>query len=383
MIGTAVVLGSTGSVGTQALDVIEKQSIQVDALSAGSNAALLEEQIRRFRPKYVGVRDEDAAKDLRLRVADLDVRLVVGKDSASEIASLSAADIAINAVTGIAGLSPTVSAIQSGKHVALANKETMVAYGEQIMHMAKEKGVRIFPVDSEHCAIFQCLQGNRKQDVARLWITASGGPFYKKSAEEMTGVTPAQALAHPTWKMGKRITIDSATLMNKGFEVIEAIRLFGIAPSRVRVLIHPESIIHSMVEYIDSAVIAQLSVPDMRLCVQYALSWPNRFEGSVSPLSLGSIGALHFEDPDYSRFPLLSLAFSAVERGGTTPAVMNAADEAAVSLFLEGKIGFCDIASLVCQVTEETKTMPIDGLSSVLEADAAARDAVFSLACFK
>lgn len=376
---TIAVLGSTGSVGIQTLDVAARQGYRVDALAIGNNVALCEEQIRKFRPSVVGVRDEQAAKDLKTRVADLPLRLIVGENSAAEVAALSKGDTVVNAVTGIAGLAPTLSAIESGKHVALANKETMVAFGAQVMALAAEKGVRILPVDSEHCAIFQCLQSGRKSEISRLLITASGGPFYRKSKEEMQGVTAAQALAHPTWKMGKRITIDSATMMNKGFEVIEAVHLFSVPIEKVEVLIHPESIIHSMVEYIDRAVIAQMSLPDMRLCVQYALSFPNRIEGDLAPLSLAKLGSLHFETPDTDRFPLLVLAFDAERRGGSIPAVMNAADEVAVSLFLEGKIGFSDIFELVCRVTEDAKPLQLSSLDSVYEADRAAREAVYSL----
>ena len=359
-----LVLGGAGYIGSHTV---------YELLAAGRDVDRMEAQIRQFRPRFAAMMDEDAARDLKIRVSDLDVQILSGKNSAAEIAALSGGDTVINSVTGIAGLAPTLSAIEAGKHVALANKETMVAFGDQVMARAKEKGVQILPVDSEHCAIFQCLQGNRRQDVRRLLITASGGPFYRRSAEELDFVTPEMALAHPTWKMGKRITIDSATLMNKGFEVIEAVRLFSVPVEQVEVVIHKESIVHSMVEYVDKAVMAQMSVPDMRLCVLYAMSYPGRFESSLSPLDLAKIGTLHFEAPDLERFPLLALAFESAKRGGCIPAVMNAADEVAVSLFLSGKIRFTQIAKLVSQVTRATSATPVHSLTDVLEADAEAR----------
>lgn len=372
---SVAILGSTGSVGTQALDVAAHHDIRVDALATGGDVRNMEAQIRRFRPRLVGMREEGAAADLRTRISDLPVKVIAGEDAAAEIAAMSDAETVINAVSGIAGLLPTVSAIKAGKNVALANKETMVACGDAVMRMAKDRKVQILPVDSEHCAIFQCLQGNRTSDVRRLLLTASGGPFYRKSREEWEKITPEMALAHPTWQMGKRITVDSATMMNKGFEVLEAAHLFGIPTEQIEVIIHRESIIHSMVEYTDRAVIAQMSVPDMRLCVQYALSYPERWESELlAPLELTKLGELHFEKPDLTRFPLLALAFRAAERGGLAPAVMNASDEVAVSLFLSGKIRFPAIAELVCRVTEEVSGGDPADLSAVLAADAAARE---------
>lgn len=378
---SVAILGSTGSVGRQALDVAAHHEIRVDALAAGGDVRSMETQIRRFLPRMVGMREETAAADLRARISDLPVKVIAGEGAAAEIAAMSDADTVINAVSGIAGLLPTVSAIEAGKNVALANKETMVACGDAVMRMARARNVQILPVDSEHCAIFQCLQGNRTSDVRRLLLTASGGPFYRKSREEWEKITPEMALAHPTWQMGKRITVDSATMMNKGFEVLEAAHLFGIPVERIEVIIHRESIIHSMVEYTDRAVIAQMSVPDMRLCVQYALSYPERWESELlSPLELAKLGELHFEKPDLARFPLLALAFRAAERGGLVPAVMNAADEVAVSLFLSGKIRFPDISELVCRVTEEVSGGDPADLAAVAEADAAARERTAELA---
>ncbi len=374
------VLGSTGSVGTQALDVAEKRGFAVTALCAGADDKTLEAQVRRFRPSIVGMRDREAAKRLKIALCDLDCTIVDGENAASVVAELADATIAVNAVTGIAGLSPTVSALKSGKDVALANKETMVAWGDGVMALAREKGRKVLPVDSEHCAIFQCLRGNETKDVARLLITASGGPFYRRSREELSRVTPEMALAHPTWKMGRRITIDSATLMNKGFEVIEAVRLFGVRFDQVSVLIHPESIVHSMVEYADHAVMAQLSVPDMRLCVQYALEYPERRQAVIDRLDLGRIGALHFEDPDLERFPLLALAWEAMEKGGVTPACVNAADETAVSLFLDGKIGFDRIAKIVLSVAQRAPKIDSPTLDDVFAADVWARECALSCA---
>lgn len=380
------VLGSTGSVGEQALDVCAFGGYAVTGIAAGKSVKRLEEQIRRFRPAYCAVADKNAAADLKVRVADTDTVILAGENAAEELASLTDADTVLNAVTGFAGLRPTVAAIRAGKDVALANKETMVAFGEQVTGLAAEKGVKILPVDSEHCAIIQCLRGNRKEDVRRLIITASGGPFYGKTKEELSRVTAENALAHPTWSMGKRITIDSSTLMNKGFEVIEAVRLFGVSPDKIDVVIHRESIIHSMVEYNDSAVIAQMALPDMRLCVQYALTCPDRLPGQLPPIDFTKLGSLTFAAPDGEAFPLLPLAFEAVREGGTVPAVMNAADEVAVSLFLAGKIGFLSIPELVTEVTRnaaarqkraEKKELT---LKDVEEADRAAREETRRLA---
>ena len=379
------VLGSTGSVGEQALDVCAYQGYQVTGIAAGSSVKRLEEQIRRFRPAFCAVADEKAAADLKIRTADTDTVILSGKNAAEELAARTDADTVLNAVTGFAGLRPTLAAIRAGKDVALANKETMVAFGDQVMRLASEKGVKILPVDSEHCAIFQCLRGNRKKDVRRLIITASGGPFYGKTKDELSRVTAADALAHPTWSMGKRITIDSSTLMNKGFEVIEAVRLFGVSPEKIGVVIHRESIIHSMVEYNDSAVIAQMALPDMRLCVQYALTCPGRAAGQLDPIDFAKLGSLTFAAPDEEAFPLLPLAFEAVKEGGIVPASMNAADEIAVSLFLAGKIGFLSIPELVAEVTRNAAARQKNAdkreltLSDVEEADRAAREEVRSL----
>ncbi len=373
MIETIAVLGSTGSVGTQTLEIAAYHGIRVSALAAGSDALRLEEQIRRFRPAAAALCDEKAAEDLRVRIADTDTRVFGGKGSAAELVSAAEADAAVNAVTGIAGLRPTLAALESGKQVALANKETMVAFGTEVMRLAAQRRLPILPVDSEHCAIFQCLQGNRSADVKKLILTASGGPFFGMARERIRGMTASDALRHPTWSMGPRITVDSATLMNKGFEVIEAARLFGVSGEQIEVVIHRESIIHSMVEYNDNAVLAQLSVPDMRLCIQYALSWPGRPKGPLQELDFTALSGLTFAKPDTDAFPLLSLAYHALAEGGVMPAVMNAADERAVSHFLAGRIRFGDIDRIVTDVTLACPRVPSPSLFDVEEADAEAR----------
>lgn len=364
------VLGSTGSVGRQALDVCRHRNIKVTALSAGSNISLLEEQIREFSPGLCAVADERAAADLAVRVADTGTRIISGKNSAEVIASEADADTVLNSVSGIAGLRPTLAAIRAGKRLALANKESLVTYGKVVMAEAERRGVMILPVDSEHSAVFQCLSG---QKIKKIILTASGGPFFGKKREELARITPADALAHPTWSMGNRITIDSATLMNKGFEVIEAVMLFGVAPEQVGVVVHRESIIHSMVEYTDNAVIAQMGAPDMRLCVQYALTYPERYDSPVAELDLVKLSRLTFAEPDGEAFPLLPLAYRAVKRGGVVPAVMNGADEAAVAMFLDGRISFTDISDIVSAVTENAPEVECPTLEDIEAADREAR----------
>lgn len=378
-----IVLGSTGSVGKQALDVARHLKIRVTGISGNFNVSALEDQIREFHPVYCAVADPGAARDLRVRVADTDTEIIDGLDSVSALASFDCADTVLDSVSGIAGLKPALAAVQSGKKLALANKESLVAFGETLMLEAEKHNVKILPVDSEHSAIYQCLLGNRGRDVKKILLTASGGPFFGMSKDELCGITPERALMHPTWKMGKRITIDSATLMNKGFEVIEAVRLFSVRPDQIQVVVHRESIIHSMVEYTDNAVIAQLSVPDMRLCAQYALTYPERFDSPIKELDLFDIGSLTFNRPDTEAFPLLNLAFEAVERGGVVPAAMNSADEEAVSLFIDGKIGFTDISYLVAEAAKRAKgrdIIPSPSLDDIDEADAEARRIVLELA---
>ena len=363
-------LGSTGSVGRQALDVCRHRNIKVSALSAGSNISLLEEQIREFSPGLCAVADERAAADLAVRVADTGTRIISGKNSAEVIASEADADTVLNSVSGIAGLRPTLAAIRAGKRLALANKESLVTYGKVVMAEAERRGVMILPVDSEHSAVFQCLSG---QKIKKIILTASGGPFFGKKREELARITPADALAHPTWSMGNRITVDSATLMNKGFEVIEAVMLFGVAPEQVGVVVHRESIIHSMVEYTDNAVIAQMGAPDMRLCAQYALTYPERYDSPVAELDLVKLSRLTFAEPDGEAFPLLPLAYRAVKRGVVVPAVMNGADEAAVAMFLDGRISFTDISDIVSAVTENAPEVECPTLEDIEAADREAR----------
>ncbi len=370
MTETVAILGSTGSVGTQALDVCRRLPIRVDALSCGRDIVTAEKQIREFSPRLVAVADETAAGDLAVRVADLPVKLLSGKEAAARVAEETEADTVVNAVSGIAGLRPTLATLRAGKRLALANKESLVTYGTAVMEEARKRNLPILPVDSEHSAIFQCLTGQR---IKTLLLTASGGPFFGKSREELARITPADALAHPTWNMGNRITIDSATMMNKGFEIIEAVHLFGVTPDQVRVVVHRESIIHSMVEYIDNAVIAQMSRPDMRLCVQYALTYPERTEAVIPPLELPSLAGLTFHEPDGENFPLLPLAYEAICRGGIVPAAMNGADEEAVALFLAGKIGFPSLSELVSEVTLSMPSIPSPSLADVEEADREAR----------
>lgn len=375
-----VILGSTGSVGRQtaevAADLSESYGVEVLALAASRDCERMEEQARQFKPRFVVMTDERAAADLRVRLADTDVEVRSGRDALLEAAALPEADIIYNSIGQSAGLEPTLSALRAGKRLALANKESIVIAGELVMRTARESGAQIIPVDSEHSAIYQCLAAGRKADVSRLLLTASGGPFYGMKPEQLEGITPVQALAHPTWKMGQKITIDSATLMNKGFEVIEAMHLFGVSPEQIEVLIHRESIIHSMVEYTDNAVIAQLSLPDMRLCAQYALTAPERVPGLMQRLDLTTLGKLTFAKPDYDSFPLLAMAFDCAKAGGVLPAVLNAADEVAVSQFLDGYIGFCDIYRVVEKTLAKCVNIASPSLSEIKEAaDAATLEA--------
>ena len=363
---TIAVLGSTGSIGTQSLDVARRKGYRVDAIASGRNIKLLEEQIREFAPRYCGVFDEQSAKELKVRVADTNTEILVGEAGICAIAGMTKADTVINSIVGRAGLRPTVSILQAGKKLALANKESLVCAGEIVMKLAKKQGLLpILPVDSEHSAIFQCLQAGRKEDVSKLILTASGGPFFGKKKEELGGMTAKEALAHPTWSMGAKITIDSATLMNKGFEVMEAVHLFGVPAKQVEVVVHRESIVHSMVEYRDHSVIAQMATPDMRDCIQYAITYPEREPSPVKPLDLTEIGKLTFAKPDRETFPLLDLAAACLEKGGVSGAVLNGANEGAVALFLEGKITFTEISELVCKVVEEFEEIKAPTLEEI------------------
>lgn len=372
-----VILGSTGSVGRQTAEVAADLGVEVLALAASRDIKTMETQARRFKPRFVTMSDEHAAAELKIQLADTDIDVRCGRESLLEAASLPDADIIFNSIGQSAGLEPTLSALSAGKRLALANKESIVIAGELVMRTSKESGGEIIPVDSEHSAIYQCLAAGRRADVSRLLLTASGGPFYGMKPNQLEAITPAQALAHPTWKMGQKITIDSATLMNKGFEVIEAMHLFGVAPDAIEVLIHRESIIHSMVEYTDNAVIAQLSLPDMRLCAQYAMTAPERVPGLMKRLDLTEIGSLTFAKPDYESFPLLRLAYDCAKEGGVLPAVLNAADEVAVSQFLDGYIGFGDISRIVKRVVAK---IPNKSAPSLSELKAASDEAVLEAA---
>ncbi len=371
---TIAVLGATGSVGTQALDVARDRGYRVDLLSARGDVSGMEALAREFSPRFVVMTDAEAASMLATALADTDISISSGADALDAAIHATSAEVVVNAVSGFAGLAPTLSIIDSGRRLALANKESLVVAGEIVMRRAYDKGVEIIPVDSEHSAIFQSLKSGRHGEIKRILLTASGGPFRDKSVEELRSVTLADTLAHPTWKMGARITVDSATLMNKGFELIEAVHLFDISPSAVEVLIHRESILHSAVEYIDNSIIGELSLPDMRMCVQYAVDYPERCVSAGEPLDLTKIGTLSFERPRYDAFPLLSLASRAISDGGAMPAVMNAADEVAVAAFLSEKIGFTDIAECVeecyARLSAASGIYELDG---IIESDREAR----------
>ena len=375
---TISILGSTGSIGRQTLDVAKSCGFRVAALTVNRSVELAEEQAREFLPKLLIAVDEAAAADLKIRLADTDVKVLGGVEALHEAAALPEADTVVTAVVGIAGLRPTLTAIDSGKRIALANKETLVCAGELVMERAREKGVDIVPVDSEHSAIFQCLQGSRgKREVRKLIITASGGPFYGKSCEELSLVTKAQALKHPNWAMGAKITIDSATLMNKGLEYIEAMRLYDMLPEQIEIAVHRESIVHSLVEFVDGAILAQLGTADMRVPIQYALTWPERTVGPATPLDLFSCKPLSFARPDVDTFRCLGLALECARKGGNSTAVLNGANEAAVALFLEDRISFLDIARLVETALERVPYKAAPGLDDILAADLAAREAVY------
>ena len=348
-----IILGATGSVGSQALDVARKRGYKIDIISAATDVDGMERAVREFSPRVAVMANEEAAKDLLARCGEIDTKILFGEASLLEEIKCSKADVAVNAISGRAGLMPTLAIIDSGIRLALANKESLVIAGDIVMSRAREREVEILPVDSEHSAIFQSLAGNRSSDVSKLILTASGGPFYGKSREEVKFVSPDEVLSHPTWKMGKKITADSATLMNKGFEVIEACHLFNISEEKVDVVIHRESILHSAVEYIDRAIIGQMSVPDMRECVQYAVDYPERKTGVIEPLDLVKIGKLTFAEPDYSAFPLLSLAKKAARDGGAMGAVLEAADSRAVEAYFNGSICFGEIADIISDVYEK------------------------------
>lgn len=366
-------LGSTGSIGVQALDVAAFHGMNIEALCFGSNIKIGEAQVRKFSPRFCAVFDEKAALDLKTRIADTETEIFCGTDGICEMTEAAGSDICLNAISGFAGLLPTMSAVKSCRRIALANKETLVAAGDIVMGAAKEHGCEIVPVDSEHSAIFQCLQAGKRDEVKRLILTCSGGAFFGYTKEKLATVTREQALGHPTWNMGAKITIDCATLMNKGLELIEAMHLFSVPASKTDIVIHRESIIHSMVEYIDNTVMAQLGSHDMRLPIQYALTYPDRAEAAGERLDLVGLGRLSFFSPDYETFPLLGLARRMAEAGGNMPCVMNAANEEAVGLFLSGRILFSEIPELVMRVCEETARIEKPSLSDIIEENMRAR----------
>jgi 1-deoxy-D-xylulose-5-phosphate reductoisomerase len=378
---TIVILGSTGSIGTNTLDIVDRfpQDFRVIGLTAGSNDDKLEEQIRRVRPAFVALANEAAAARLRQRCADLSLQILSGNEGVAQVAQTPEAELVVSAIVGGAGLVPTLAAIRAGKQIALANKEPMVMAGALMQAEATKHHVRIFPVDSEHSAIFQSLEGHRREDVKRVILTASGGPLWNFTREQLQDVSPERALQHPNWKMGSKITIDSATLMNKGLEVVEARWLFDIPDAQIEVLVHRESIIHSLVEYRDRSVIAQLGLPDMRTPISYALRYPERMPLELPSLDLTEIGKLTFFKPDHDRFPCLRLAYDALQVGGTMPATMNAANEVAVEAFLQSGIRFLDIPDIIRSTMEAHTPRQIDGLDDALEADRWAREKAESL----
>ena len=374
-----VILGSTGSIGRQTLDVVSHLPIRVSALTAGTNVERMAQQCARFHPELAVMATREAAQELQRRLEQPDIRVLYGEQGLLQAAGMPQADTVITAVVGTVGLKPTLTAIRQGKRIGLANKETLVCAGELVMAAAETYGARIIPVDSEHSAIFQCLMGCRdKSQVRRLILTCSGGPFFGKTRQELEQVGKQAALAHPNWKMGAKITIDCATLMNKGLEVIEAMRLYGMEADRVDVVIHRQSVVHSLVEFTDGAVLAQLGVPDMRIPIQLALTYPDRLENPAPGLDLLHCGALEFAAPDLETFPCLKLAMQTARTGGTACSVMNAANEAAVGLYLQDKIKFYDIPALVQDALDTVPFVSAPGLEAVLEADRAARAQVYS-----
>lgn len=374
------VLGATGSVGLQAMDVARSSGYRVDFLSANRDVRTMETLAREFKPRAVAMADEGAWRELRCALSDTAVKVLSGEEGIEEGIRTSESSVTVNSILGEAGLLPTLAVIDSGKRLALANKESLVIAGDIVMERARERGVEIIPVDSEHSAIFQSLRSGRHSEIKRLILTASGGPFFGRSREELRSVTLADTLNHPTWKMGKKITVDSATLMNKGFEVIEACHLFSVPADRVQVTVHRESILHSAVEYIDNSVIGEMSVPDMRMCVQYAVDYPDRLPSSVEALDLFSVGRLTFARPDREAFPFLDLAKRAITLGGAMPAVMNAADEIAVEAFLNERIGFTDIYDVVTESFERlTDRRACRTLDEIIGADTESRQLARSL----
>ena len=371
------ILGSTGSIGRQTLEVADLLGLRILALSADKNIKLLEEQVRKYKPDVAAVYNEDAARDFKSRIGDLPTRVVSGINGLTDAATVKGADTTVTAVVGTVGLLPTLAAIDAGITIALANKETLVCAGDIVKKRAAERNVKIIPVDSEHSALYQCLNGERHKDIKNLHLTASGGPFRGKSRAQLVSVTPEMALAHPVWSMGKKISIDSSTLMNKGLEVIEAVHLFGISPDNIRVVIHPEGIIHSLVEFQDNSTIAQLSTPDMRLPIQYALTQPGRLPSLISSLDLTKLKTLTFEEPDFDAFPCLLLALDCAKTQGTACTILNAANEAAVELFLDNKISYYGIYDSICNALSSIKNIINPSLDDIITTDKETKQFVF------
>lgn len=375
------IIGSTGSIGTQTLEVVDSYpGIKVHGISAYSDIDLLEKQIRKYKPKIAAVVREDKAKELKIRTADTNVKIVSGNEGVCEVATVNGADLVVTAVVGISGLKPTIEAIKQKKNIALANKETLVTGGHIVTKLCDEYGTKLLPVDSEHSAIFQSLQGFDKRDIKRIILTASGGPFFGKTKEELSGVTLEQALKHPNWSMGAKVTIDSSTLVNKGLEVIEAKWLFGVDASKIKVLVHRQSIVHSMVEYEDNGVMAQLGAPDMKLPIQYAITYPKRLPMQGNELDFTKYQTLTFEEPDMDTFYALKLAYDAAREGGVLPTVFNSADEAAVELFREKKISYLDITRLIGEAMGRIKNIENPTVEEIFEVDQESRRLVKELA---
>lgn len=373
------ILGSTGSIGTQAIDVAQKLNIKVSAITANSNVKLMEEQIRLLKPEIAVMYQESAADELKLRVSDTNTKILTGMDGLLEAASIDSADTVLNSLVGMIGLLPTLTSAKAKKNIALANKETLVAGGDLVMRTIRENDVKLLPVDSEHSAIFQCLQAcPEDRFLKKLILTASGGPFFGKKYDELRDVTVAEALNHPNWSMGAKITVDSASMMNKGLEIIEARWLFDVDVDNIDVVVHRQSIVHSLIEFVDNSVLAQLGLPDMRIPIQYALTYPERFVSPAKPLNLWDVGNLTFEKPDYDTFKCLNACKDALRVGGTAPAIVNGANEMANSLFREGKIKFLEIGELVSKSLDAVESRPIKDVSDILDADKNARDFVLS-----
>ena len=373
------ILGSTGSIGTQALDVCKKLDINVVALTANKNSKLIEAQAREFKPSIVAMYDKNSYKELKIALADTNIKVLCGEDGVCEVASANKCDTVLNSVVGMVGLKPTLTAVKAKKNIALANKETLVAGGKLVMDSVKENNVELFPVDSEHSAIFQCLQGcPPNRDLSKIILTASGGPFFGKTIDELSNIKKEQALKHPNWSMGAKITIDSATMMNKGLEIIEAVWLFGLPEDKIDVVVHRESIIHSLIEYNDNSILAQLGLPDMRIPIQYALTYPNRVLAPVEKLDLAKIGNLSFYAPDTETFKCMKLCRNAIKQGGLYPAIANSANEQAVELFLQDKIAFLDIPKYVEEAMNSIESKEEFTLEDILSVDKEARNLVKS-----